>query len=166
LRQPVAYRRSVIAAWLAPCSNLRVSRSQSANQAPSTRLATARRKSLALDLLGQGHTLAHVRKVLGINRVTMYPWRQDDPSFARAYSDGMESGADAIEQEARRRAVEGYDRPVFRGGKNGRRSAFVFGSVGGSAAPGPPTGGFSRDGKPDCVNDVDHDTWRTARRRR
>jgi hypothetical protein len=49
---------------------------------PRGRLTTGRRKLLALDLLGQGHTLAHVRKVLGINRVTVYRWRQDDPSFA------------------------------------------------------------------------------------
>ncbi len=81
------------------------------------RLTTARRKSLALDLLSQGHTLAHVREVLGINRVTVFRWRQVDPSFAQAYSDAMEAGTDVIEQEARRRAVEGYDRPVFQGGK-------------------------------------------------
>jgi hypothetical protein len=80
------------------------------------RLATARRKSLALELLSQGHTLAHVRKVLGINRVTVFRWRKDDPSFAEAYSDAMEAGTDVIEQEARRRAVDGYDRPVFQGG--------------------------------------------------
>jgi terminase small subunit-like protein len=84
---------------------------------PTGRLTTARRKSLALDLLSQGHTLAHVRDVLGINRVTVFRWRKDDPSFAQAYSDAMEAGTDAIEQEARRRAVEGYDRPVFQGGE-------------------------------------------------
>lgn len=83
---------------------------------PSGRLTTARRKSLALDLLSRGHTLARVREALGINRVTVYRWRQDDPSFAQAYSDAMEAGTDLIEQEARRRAVEGYDRPIFQRG--------------------------------------------------
>jgi hypothetical protein len=29
----------------------------------------------------------------------------------------MEAGTDLIEEEARRRVVEGYDRPVFQGGK-------------------------------------------------
>jgi hypothetical protein len=86
-------------------------------QLPSGRLTTARRKSLALDLLSQGHTLAYVKKILGINRVTMYRWRQDDPSFAQAYSDAMEAGTDLIEQEARRRAVEGFDRPVYQRGR-------------------------------------------------
>jgi len=80
------------------------------------RLATARRKSLVLDLLSQGDTLAQVRTALGINRVTVYRWRQYDQAFATAYSDAMEAGTDLIEQEARRRAVEGYDRPVFQGG--------------------------------------------------
>jgi transposase-like protein len=35
---------------------------------------TARRKSLALDLLSQGHPLAHIGNVLGINRVIIYRW--------------------------------------------------------------------------------------------
>jgi Homeodomain-like domain len=81
------------------------------------RLTTARRKTLALDLLSQGHTLAQVKDALGINRVTLYRWRQHDPAFAQAYSDAMEAGTDLIEQEARRRAVEGYDRPVFQRGE-------------------------------------------------
>jgi hypothetical protein len=94
-----------------------MSRPRTGAPLPTARLTTARRKSLALELLSQGHTLAHVREVLGINRVTIYRWRQDDPSFAQAYSDAMETGTDLIEEEARRRAVDGYDRPVFQGGK-------------------------------------------------
>jgi Homeodomain-like domain len=81
------------------------------------RLTTARRKSLVIDLLSQGHTLAQVREALGINRVTVYRWRQGDKVFAQAYSNAMEAGTDLIEQEARRRAVEGYDRPVFQRGQ-------------------------------------------------
>jgi hypothetical protein len=94
-----------------------VTKPTSGEHLPGGRLTTARRKSLALDLLSRGHTLAHVKKVLGINRVTMYRWRQDDPSFAQAYSNAMEAGTDLIEQEARRRAVEGYDRPVYQRGR-------------------------------------------------
>jgi transposase-like protein len=60
---------------------------------PRGRLTTGRRKLLVLDLLSQGHTLAQVKKALGINRVTVYRWRQHDPSFARAYSEAMEAGA-------------------------------------------------------------------------
>jgi Homeodomain-like domain len=100
-----------------PCSTPGVTRPTSRELPRPGRLTTARRKSLALDLLSQGHTLAHVRKVLGINRVTVYRWRQVDPSFAVAYTDAMEAGTDLIEDEARRRAVDGYDRPVFQGGK-------------------------------------------------
>jgi hypothetical protein len=29
----------------------------------------------------------------------------------------MEAGTDVIEQEARRRPIDGYDRPIFQGGK-------------------------------------------------
>jgi hypothetical protein len=113
LRQPVAYFGTV---GCSPSSAVFESgvmtRPISRELPPRGRLTTGRRKLLALDLLGQGHTLAHVRKVLGINRVTVYRWRQDDPSFAEAYSDAMEAGTDLIEHEARRRAVEGYDRPI------------------------------------------------------
>jgi hypothetical protein len=68
-------------------------------------------------LLSQGHTLARVRKVLAINRVTIFRWRQNDPSFSKAHSEAMEAGTDVIEQEARRRAVDGYVRPVFQRGE-------------------------------------------------
>jgi hypothetical protein len=83
----------------------------------AARLTTARRKSLALDLLSQGHTLARVRKVLAINRVTIFRWRQNDSSFSKAHSEAMEAGTDVIEQEARRRVVDGYVRPVFQRGE-------------------------------------------------
>jgi hypothetical protein len=100
-----------------PCSNPPMSRPISRELLRPGRLTTARRKSLALDLLSQGHTLARIREVLGINRVTVYRWRQVDPSFAQAYSDAMEAGTDVIEQEARRRAIDGYDRPIFQRGE-------------------------------------------------
>jgi hypothetical protein len=74
-------------------------------------------KVTGLDLLSQGHTLARVRKVLGINRVTIFRWRQNDPSFSKAHSEAMEAGTDVIEQEAQRRAVDGYVRPVFQRGE-------------------------------------------------
>jgi hypothetical protein len=70
-----------------------------------------------LDLLTQAHTLAHIKKARGINRVTLYRWHQVDPSFAQAYTDAMEAGTDIIEQEVWRRTVDGYDRPVFQGVK-------------------------------------------------
>lgn len=53
----------------------------------------------------------------GVNRATPYRWRQDDPDFARAWEDAMEAAADKLEQEAWRRAVEGVEEPVYRGGK-------------------------------------------------
>jgi hypothetical protein len=119
LRQPVACIGTV------GCSPSRavfesgraMTRPNSGELPPRGRLTTGRRKLLALDLLSQGHTLSQVKKALGINRVTIYRWRQHDPSFAHAYSDAMEAGTDLIEQEARRRAVDGYDRPIFQRGE-------------------------------------------------
>jgi hypothetical protein len=49
--------------------------------------------------------------------VTVYAWRQHDPEFAKAWDDAYAAGGDAIEEEARRRAMDGWDEAVFQGGE-------------------------------------------------
>lgn len=127
------------------------------------RLTTARRKSLVIDLLSQGHTLAQVREALGINRVTVYRWRQGDKVFAQAYSNAMEAGTDLIEQEARRRAVEGCDisaRPI------GRSRARIFRHAAGVTAPRAPARRIPGQGESCGIYDLNHDTRRPPWQRR
>jgi hypothetical protein len=45
----------------------------------------------------------------GLGRRTVYGWRKKDPDFAAAWDDALEIGADALEDEARRRAMAGSD---------------------------------------------------------
>ena len=52
----------------------------------------------------------------------MYEVRKMDPSFAAAWDDAIEQGTDALEHEARRRALHGTERPVFH---NGKQCGFV-----------------------------------------
>ncbi len=52
-----------------------------------------------------------------IARQTAYERRVNNPEFAAAWDDAMEEGADRLEAEAWRRAVEGSERPVFQCGK-------------------------------------------------
>jgi hypothetical protein len=58
-----------------------------------------------------------------IDRSTAYLAKAADPIFAQAWDDAMESAADVLEQEARRRAHEGIDEPV--GFYKGEPSAYV-----------------------------------------
>lgn len=46
---------------------------------------------------------------------TFYQWRADHPDFAAAWEEAYSFGTSVFEDEARRRAVEGWNEPVFRG---------------------------------------------------
>ena len=48
-----------------------------------------------------------------IERSTAYRLRDSDVVFAQAWSNAHSQAADVLEEEARRRAIEGWDEPVF-----------------------------------------------------
>ena len=50
-------------------------------------------------------------------RASAYEWRDDDPKFAQEWKKAIEVGADLLEEEALRRAVQGVQRPVYQGGR-------------------------------------------------
>lgn len=52
-----------------------------------------------------------------IDRATHYKWLAADESYAEAFYEAGEAAADLLEKEARRRAVEGVERPVFHKGE-------------------------------------------------
>lgn len=56
-------------------------------------------------------------KLTGITREIPYRWRNKSPTFAKAWDDAGEAATDALEAEARRRAVEGYQEPVYQQGQ-------------------------------------------------
>jgi len=45
--------------------------------------------------------------------MTVYDWRTEDPEFAERWEEAMRIGAEALEDEAKRRAFDGVDEPVF-----------------------------------------------------
>lgn len=49
----------------------------------------------------------------GVARATVYNHRSSDPAFARAWDEALDEATDALEAEARRRALEGFEVPVF-----------------------------------------------------
>lgn len=48
----------------------------------------------------------------GISRQTHYTWLESDPEYAEQFAAAEQSAIDVLEAEARRRAVEGVERPV------------------------------------------------------
>ncbi|WP_148707815.1 helix-turn-helix domain-containing protein [Komagataeibacter melaceti] len=48
----------------------------------------------------------------GVSRTTVHRWRAAEPEFAERWDDAEEEGIDALEQEARRRAIEGDEEYV------------------------------------------------------
>jgi len=50
---------------------------------------------------------------VNVSRRTAYDHRQADEAFAAAWDDAVEEATDALEAEARRRALDGWDEPVF-----------------------------------------------------
>lgn len=49
----------------------------------------------------------------GVTRRAHYFWLKEDPDYAEAFEDAKEMAIEALEEEARRRAHDGVDKPVF-----------------------------------------------------
>jgi len=65
-----------------------------------------------LELLAQGYSATRACRELDIGRSTVYGLRDSDEEFARQWGDAEQAGVDELEDEARRRAVDGVERPV------------------------------------------------------
>jgi hypothetical protein len=81
--------------------------------------ATARRDWAGdfIEALCRYGVVQYACDAVGIHRSTAYELRKDDEAFQRAWDEACQVAADALEQEAWRRAVEGVDEPVFQGGE-------------------------------------------------
>lgn len=67
--------------------------------------------------MSAGGNVKKACELSGMARSTVYRLRKNDPAFASVFSEAFEEGIDALEDEARRRAFEGVERPVFYQGK-------------------------------------------------
>ena len=54
---------------------------------------------------------------IGIGRTTAYEWREADKEFAEMWDRAMKIGVTALEDEAKRRAFEGVDKPIIHKGQ-------------------------------------------------
>ncbi|MGE3569449.1 MAG: terminase [Gammaproteobacteria bacterium] len=61
----------------------------------------------------RGHTITAAARACGVDRSTIRRRCKADPAFAARLADANEAGAEALEQEAFRRAVEGVERGLY-----------------------------------------------------
>lgn len=54
---------------------------------------------------------------VGVTSSTVYRLRASDSAFSEAWDDAIEAATDTLETEARRRAVDGWDEPIYQGGE-------------------------------------------------
>lgn len=78
---------------------------------------TAERQQKFLNCLAESGNVSLSAKLAGTSRVRVYALRRSDPAFKQAWDEAEEIAADRLEEEARRRAVEGFDEPLVSGGK-------------------------------------------------
>ncbi|MBG0776275.1 MAG: hypothetical protein H0S85_07535 [Desulfovibrionaceae bacterium] len=76
----------------------------------------ASRKRFLAALRGSGNVSEAARHA-GVSRSRVYDLRAEDAAFAAAWDEALEAAVDALEEEVRRRALEGYEEPVFYGGE-------------------------------------------------
>ncbi len=67
--------------------------------------------------LAECGVLTDAAAAAGVDRSSVFRRRQDDEEFDAAVRDAMEAAADKLEREARRRALEGVEEPVYQGGQ-------------------------------------------------
>jgi hypothetical protein len=68
-----------------------------------------------LEALAAGWAVRHAAKLAGHGFQRWYELRDDDESFAAAWAEAIEQGTQRLEDEALRRAVDGYDEETFNG---------------------------------------------------
>lgn len=76
--------------------------------------------------LAEGHSVTASAWTIGVHRATVYKWRDDTAmqrpenfegeDFITRWDSAVEAGTDRLEDEARRRAERGVERPVYQGG--------------------------------------------------
>jgi hypothetical protein len=70
-----------------------------------------------LEHLREGLTVSAAAEKAGHDRRRFYELRNTDAAFAQEWEDAYEQGTDALEDEARRRAVDGWDEAVYQKGE-------------------------------------------------
>lgn len=66
---------------------------------------TEKSRQTFIEALTSTGNVSHAASVVGCNKTTVYNHRKSDPEFAAEWEEALEAGTEALEQEARRRAM-------------------------------------------------------------
>lgn len=66
-----------------------------------------------LRIIAETANVTRAAAAIGMGRQYMYEIRAEDADFRKLWDEAVEVGTDALEDEATRRAVEGWEEPVF-----------------------------------------------------
>lgn len=85
----------------------------------SSRIETAqkRRQAAFLEAYRLCGTITHAAGMARITRQTHYAWIATDQEYQQAFAEAEIAATDALIKEARRRAVQGVEEPIFYKGK-------------------------------------------------
>ena len=87
------------------------------NQVLAPRKFDRARRGAFLEALRERGVVSVAAAEAGISRAQAYRAREKSPAFRAAWRAALEEALDLLESEARRRALEGWDKPVFYQGK-------------------------------------------------
>ena len=76
-------------------------------------IRTAENQAAFLEALSTCGNVTEACRVADLARSAVYDWKRDDPDFSAAWEEALSIGEEGLEDEARRRAFEGVDEPVF-----------------------------------------------------
>lgn len=79
------------------------------------RSVTAAQCATFLEALAAGWSVTKSAGLAGTDRRRLYEQRDQDEEFASAWAEAVELGTDALEDELRRRSIDGYDEETFDG---------------------------------------------------
>lgn len=77
---------------------------------------TPEKKIAFLAALAETGNVSRAATAIGMSRVAVYEWRDDDEEFAAAWERAKRVGMGLLEDEALRRAHDGTEKPVFHQG--------------------------------------------------
>ena len=71
------------------------------------------KKAAFLAALSETGNVSKAAEASGINRRSHSRWLQEDDEYRVATAEALDAAADKLEEEARRRAHDGFDEPVY-----------------------------------------------------
>jgi flagellar biosynthesis/type III secretory pathway chaperone len=83
-----------------------------------------RAREVFLAELADGHTVKYAAEKAGVSRQAAYSWREMDEDFRLAWASAEEEGIQALEEAARKLAVEGTEVQIFDRNGNLLRTEF------------------------------------------